>query len=80
MKTGVRQGCLLSPMIFIMAVDCIMTELEGQGKTDIQWTLTPQLHNLDYADDICTASQKLQHIQTKTDHLASSDTTRKAIE
>ncbi|KAL9954336.1 hypothetical protein ACROYT_G041858 [Oculina patagonica] len=31
MSTGVRQGCLLSPMIFIMVVDWIMREVEDQG-------------------------------------------------
>ena len=35
MSTGVRQGCLLSPMIFIMVVDWIMREVEDQGKTGI---------------------------------------------
>ena len=70
MNTGVRQGTLLPPMIFIMVMDWIMREVESQGKTGIQWTLTSQLHNLDYADDICLLSQKLQHMQTKTDHLA----------
>ena len=69
MSTGVRQGCLLSPMIFIMVVDWIMREVEDQGKTGIQWTLTTQLHDLDYADDICLLSQKLQHMQTKTNNL-----------
>ncbi|KAL9989059.1 hypothetical protein ACROYT_G003567 [Oculina patagonica] len=69
-STGVRQGCLLSPMIFIMVVDWIMREVEDQGKTGIQWTLTTQLHDLDYADDICLLSQKLQHMQAKTNNLA----------
>jgi len=36
MNTGVRQGCLLSPMIFIMVVDWIMREVESQGKTGTQ--------------------------------------------
>ena len=70
MNTGVRQGTLLPPMIFIMVMDWIMREVESQGKTGIQWTLTSQLHDLDYADDICLLSQKPQHMQTKTDHLA----------
>jgi len=69
MSTGVRQGCLLSPKIFIMVVDWIMREVEDQGKTGIQWTLPTQLHDLDYADDICLLSQKLQHMQTKANNL-----------
>ena len=70
MNTGVRQGCLLSQMIFIMVVAWIMREVEGQGKTGIQWTLRTQLHDLDFADDICLLSQNLQHMQIKTEHLA----------
>jgi len=69
MGTGVRQGCLLSPMIFIMVVAWIMKEMEDQGKTGIQWTLTTQPHDLNYTDDICLLSQKLQHMQTKTNNL-----------
>ena len=48
-----------------------MREVESQCKTGIQWTLTIQLHDLNYADDICLLSQKLQHMQTKTDYPAS---------
>ena len=31
---------------------------------------TTQLHDLDFADDICLLSQNLQHMQIKTEHLA----------
>ena len=47
-----------------------MREVESQGKTGIQWTLTTQLHHLDFADDKCLLSQNLQHMQIKTEHLA----------
>ena len=60
---------MLSPMIFIMVVAWIMKEMEDQGKTGIQWTLTTQPHDLNYTDDICLLSQKLQHMQTKTNNL-----------
>ena len=69
MNTGVRQGCLLSLMIFIMVVDWITREVEDQRKTGIQWTPTTELHDLNYADDICLRSQKLHHMQTKTNNL-----------
>ena len=58
-------------MIFIMIVDWIMREVEDQGKTGIQWRLTTELHDLDYADGICLLSQKLQHMQAKTNNLGS---------
>ena len=47
-----------------------MREVESQGRTGIQWTITSQPHDLDYADDICLLFQKMQHMQTKTGHLA----------
>ena len=68
--TGVHQGCLLSPMIFIMVIDWIMRDVEDQGNTGIQRTPTTRLHDLDYANDICFLSQKLQHMQAKTNNLA----------
>ena len=66
-KTGVRQGCLLSPMIFLMVVDWIMRETVKPEKTGIQWSLMQSLEDLDFADDLCLMSQKLQHMQSKTD-------------
>jgi len=36
----------------------------------VQWTLTTQLHDLDYAHDKCHLSEKLQNMQIKSDHPA----------
>ena len=64
-KTGVRQGCMLSPTIFLMAIDWIMKNTTMTSKTGIQWTFTKQLEDLDFADDICLLSHKHQHAQSK---------------
>ena len=69
-QTGVRQGCMLSPMIFLMVVDWIMRESTKNNSTGIRWTLTSFLEDLDFADDLCLMSQKHQHMQQKTDKLA----------
>lgn len=69
-KTGVRQGCMLSPMIFLLVVDWVMRQATKSGKTGIQWSLNQFLEDLDFADDLCLLSQKHQHIQQKTDNLA----------
>ena len=40
-KTGVRQGCLLSPFTFLVAIDWIMkTTTKNSRRNGIQWTLT----------------------------------------
>ena len=66
-KTGVKQGCLLSPLLFIMCNDWLMKESTKDISTGIQWTFTESLEDLDFADDIALLSQRHQDIQAKTD-------------
>ena len=39
-------------------------------KTDIQWTFTSQLEDLDFADDICLLSHRLQDAQDKLNRVS----------
>ena len=64
-QTGVRQGCLLSPTIFLMVVDWVMRQSTAGQRTGIQWTFTKQLEDLDFADDISLLSHKQQDAQEK---------------
>ena len=64
-QTGVRQGCLLSPIIFLMVVDWVMRQSTADQKTGIQWTFNKQLKDLDFADDISLLSNKQQDAQKK---------------
>ena len=64
-------------MILIIVVAQITREVEDKSiqypsfnKTGMQWTLTTQLYDLEFADDICLLYQKLQHMQAKTNNLA----------
>ncbi|XP_059139501.1 uncharacterized protein LOC131927735 [Physella acuta] len=67
--TGVRQGCMLSPMIFLMVIDWIMLKTT-KNDTGIQWSFTKRLEDLDFADDICLLSHKHQHTQAKLNWLS----------
>ena len=69
-RTGVRQGCLLSPFLFLLVIDWIMKNSTSDGKYGIQWTAQNQLDDLDFADDLALLSHTHEQMQMKTANVA----------
>ena len=66
MRTGVRQGCLLSHNLFLLAIDWVRKTSTEQKRNGIQWTLWEQLEDLDFADDLALLSHTQQQMQEKS--------------
>nr|KAG5707615.1 hypothetical protein BaRGS_030997 [Batillaria attramentaria] len=64
-SSGVRQGCLLSPLLFLVELDWVTRTAYASSKKGIQWTLMTKLEDLEFADDLALLSHRLQDMQDK---------------
>ena len=51
-KSGVRQGCVISSLLFITAIDWLMKRTVQNSNTGIRWTLLSDLEDIDDSDDL----------------------------
>ena len=76
-KTGIKQGDVMSGFTFLMAVDWIMRNTTAGNKTKIRWNFTSKLEDLDFADDIALMSSCYTRMQTMTtESICSKDRTK----
>lgn len=67
--SGVRQGCLMSPILFLIVLDDVLAQAIDGKNRGITWNLQSQLEDLAYADDICLISSRHVDMQDKIDDL-----------
>ena len=67
--SGVRQGCVMSALLFNITVDWVMRQTTQDKKRGIRWNLFTNLDDLDFADDLALLSHTHSHIQEKTNRL-----------
>ena len=68
-RNGVRQGCILSPTLFLLILDSVMKRVKGLRKRGIQWSMKERMEDLDYADDICMLAQRFCDVDKKLKRL-----------
>jgi hypothetical protein len=64
-RNGVRQGCILSPTLFLLILDKVMKRMKGLRKRGIQWSMRERLEDLVYVDDICLLAQRFCDMDEK---------------
>ena len=69
-NTGVKQGCVLSPFLFLLGIDWIMKRTTEGPKKGIRFTLFRCLEDLDFADDIVLLAHRHTDMQAKTTTLS----------
>ena len=65
---GVKQGCTLSPLLFIVTLDYVMSKVNKESE-GTRWGIWDKLTDLDYADDICLLTHSTRTMQKMLERL-----------
>ena len=68
-KTGICQGCILSPLLFGITIDWVMERSMENKTTEIKWLNNTTLEDLDFADGIALLCHSYNDQQIKTTSL-----------
>ena len=68
-KTGVKQGWVMSGFLFLLVIDWIMRRTTEKGDPGIRWRIMRQLEDVDFSDDIALISNTWTQTQTKVERL-----------
>ena len=69
-QSGVKQGCIMSGFLFLLAINWFMSRAIEGRRNGIRWKFTSVLGDLDFADDIALLSSRYVNIRDKTSRLA----------
>src|SRR6218665_650709 len=72
--TGVWQGCVLSPLIFALVGDWVMTRVMSGKDMGIRWVNGDRLGDLDFADDIALLENSWKGMKDLTDRTQREET------
>ncbi|XP_066958573.1 uncharacterized protein [Macrobrachium rosenbergii] len=64
-KSGVIQGVILSPLLFVLVVGYVMRSVKRETDAGMPWGENGKLLDLDYTDDIvliCEGPEKMQRV------------------
>ncbi|CAG2220119.1 Craniofacial development protein 2 [Mytilus edulis] len=61
-QSGVRKDCIISPILFLVAIDWVMRKTTSDKKRGLTWSM---FEDLDFADDIPLLSSKQDHMKKR---------------